>query len=265
MVHTTSTLAVAVVALSAASTLAVPNFGAGDFLEARDFYDDNALAARGFFDFFKGKKAASKTSTSLTPTAFTPGAAKEAVAANPAGGALPTVTRHLRPKPTECKVGEKPSWDKVKHAPIHHSSRLSSSEKAQQPLAPGAAPAAPPLAVRSAVPAGSSAGATTQPTPAPQGTGPKKAFGAKDVIATRTMVGKDNHKTVVHVLPPRTTRCYAAAPTGHASANSLSRTASHETAEHALPGAPAHLHPEAHAKLLARAADIIAEYLNQLD
>jgi hypothetical protein len=233
-----STLAVAVVALSAASTLAIPNHAAGgDFLEARGFYDDNMLAERGLFDWLKGKssKKSSTSSASATSTSAAKGAATSSAGAHK--GALPTVTRHLRAKPTECKSGEKPSWDKVNHVPIH-GSRSSS----QQPLAA----AAPHLAARSAVAAPSGGAAAPGPTPAPV-TGaatPKKVFGEKDIIGTRTTKGKDGNKTVVHVLPPTRTRCYATTSTGSA-------TGSRE--EHVK-------------KLAARAvADIVANYINQLD
>jgi len=268
-----STVAVAVAVLGAASTLAVPQFGAGDFLEAREVYDDNALEARGFFGLFGGSKK--KTTTATAAPAATPLAAvkpvadapippysslKEAAAAKPAaGGAMPTVTRHLRAKPTQCKAGEKASWDKVKHKPIHGSG---SSRAA-------AHPAHNPVAARAVAPTAAApvAGApVVKPTPAPVAEGAtsgKTPFGQGKVIGTRTTKGADGHKTVVHVLPPRRTRCYAE-PTAAASSHgsSASRLEVPEgAAQHAL---GAHRHA-AEAKLVARAADIIAEYLNQLD
>jgi hypothetical protein len=79
------------------------------------------------------------------------------------------------------------------------------------------------------------------------------------------MKGKNGHKTVVHVLPPRRTRCYAPAATG--SASRVAEHGSHE--KQALPehGAAAAAHGAAppSAKLVARAVDLLAEYLNELD
>jgi hypothetical protein len=265
-----STVAVAVAVLGAASTLAVPQFGAGDFLEAREVYDDNALEARGFFGLFGGskKKSASATATAAaTPLAAKPVAGapivpplKEAAAVKPAaGGAMPTVTRHLRAKPTQCKAGEKASWDKANHKPIHGSG---SSRAA-------AHPAHNPVAARAVAPTAAApvAGAPiVKPTPAPAAEGAttgKTPFGQGKVIGTRTTKGANGHKTVVHVLPPRRTRCYAE-PTAAASSHGSSASkleVPEGAAQHAL---GAH-HHAAEAKLVARAVDILAEYLNQLD
>jgi len=227
MVHATPTLAVAVVALSAVSTMAIPNYGAGDFIDARDIYDDNALAARGFFDRFRAKKTAASTNAAQT----TP--STSSAAGHRAGDALPTVTRHLRAKPTACKVGQKPSW------PVH-------SSRSQALAAPAAAP--PQLAARSATPVANDAGAITRPTPAPHAAA---AEPASHVIGTRTTTGKNGEKTVVHVLPPTRTRCFATTPTGAAASGSRVERLPH--------------HHHGNAKLLARAAGVLAEYINQLD
>lgn len=327
MVHAPSTVAIAVVALSAASTLAAPHrAAAANYLEARNYED--LLAERGLFDFLKPKASAKATPSASAPAAAsgTPkdtsssasgasssasGASSSTVGASSSAsgtssstsGALPTVTRHLRAKPTACKASEKPSWDKVHNAPIHRtgksSSHSSSGSHAKEEASSNAAAPKQPIAARAAQPAHtsssaastsasstsapSSTSATTTPasstsgtsatiTPAPTpgtGTGPKAPG---KVIGTRTTKGKDGKKTVVHILPPTRTRCFATTPTGATS--STTKPSGHQQKEHEqqkpLTGAGAKPEqaaesPNEQAQVVARAFDLIAEYINQLD
>lgn len=287
MVQASTTVTVAVVALSAASSA----MGQDLFR----FYRRAAEAATQDAPVLPGSHdTVPRVGTSAHHHDHN-GALKEG-----ASGGLPTKTVHAMARPTECKAGQAVSWPPkgkgrstgsrkpsvdAEEAHHHH------GETSSAPATADPSPTPHSLAAREE-PRGDDL--SPKPTPAPShdshhGQGHEYA-GVDAHVHTVTHAGHDGKHTVYHILPATKTRCYAA---GHKPTN-LAALGRYDTnkkgGEHGA-GREGHgAHEEAHgessesrlkeqhgsqahlektssenSKLATRAIDILARFVNDMD
>ncbi|KAF8071662.1 hypothetical protein FPV67DRAFT_1778848 [Lyophyllum atratum] len=203
--HATSAVALAVVALNAASTLAIPMGPIGEGMEARSIFGRAPT------------KAAAADPKAVTDPKASPAAhagSHEKAAAN---GSATTITVTLHPRPTACKAGETPSVKHKSKGNKHGTHEKTGAEGSEHAGSKKAAPAQA-VAARSAgaspTPSGSKdAAAGAAHTPAPHhGNHKDTSHKAGAVFSTNTHVGKDHKTTVREFVKATSTHCFA--PTG---------------------------------------------------
>jgi len=271
MVRATSAAVLAVVAMNAASTMAFPSFGFG-------------------------KRAVNGDSTTGKPVPATP-VSNEVPAGKGVprvlqaeGGILPTKTLMLPARATPCKAGEHPN-DKQQllgGRPLNqHGSQDTLPHRKDSSLAEDskrgddsrrAAPAPHAVAAR-AVPTqeGSKpALLKEEPTPAPKsqehhGHGSVVDVAQRPKVYTTTHMGKNGHQTVYHLVRPTNVPCKPAKdikvltpPERKTDAYALDEK--HGDAKQPPVGTePVLTKTASDPKLVARAADLVERYFNELD
>jgi len=261
--HATSAVAIAIVALSAASSLAVPMGSGGEGLEARSVYE------RALTNPTKPVPAANPKGATIADSTK-PGS-------NRSSGAVRTLTLTVRPRPTACKPGERPTVRRKTSSRKGSLSRNRAAAAANPADTKRASPAQG--VVARAVEASPTATAKTTPpaaTPTPPPKGSRKG-GA--VYRTITHIGKNGKTTIGHLVRGSRTRCFA--PTSRPQAKGakgakVPGAALKDTATATGGAQPAAAtnqaalgaKPPADPKLAARAIDILERHfaeLNELD
>jgi len=206
--HATSAVAIAVVALNAASSLAIPMGPVGEGL-------------------VYGRAATTTTQPAVANAKDASDPTKVGSQAKVAANAAPiTTTIVLHPRPTTCKKGETPSTHRSHRGHGHQglAAAHSSKQAGATPSVVARAVSAAATPTGTATVADQGAPSTAAPTRAPllsglTGKGHKNRKGGK-VFASTTKVGKDHQTTVMKFVKGTHTHCHAPGATpgakGHA-------------------------------------------------